>query len=253
MKIKTTASLGECVGMFWRDLQSEVTSKKDSFHVASPLSSTPLPIYEWIIANWQDFDGWEKVRFVLMDEQVESNSPPFNYIPGEDSASYEAFANEHLLLPLKNKLGFPIPVVKPKIDDIDSFYLESPIDLLVLALGVKGNFANVMPNTTKSTSWHIAHLIPEFQVAHTQAGSESYEGARFREFGMSLGPREVVESMQVVVAISGEKKRSLTRELFSYQRFDPSFPLSIIHEPEVRDRVTVFLSEELGDLCSKKP
>ncbi len=249
MKIEVVSSLAEPVGKLWKELQGSATSSGKIFYVSSPLSSTPRPIYEWIIENSDTFENWNNVRFVLMDEQVEEKSHQFQYLDTSDPASYERFAKKYLLHPLEEKAGHPIPVVKPRLEDINSFNLERPIDLLILALGVNGNYANVMPNTDKSKSWHIAHLIQKFRTSHTQSGSNSYEGATFREYGMSLGPQEVIASRHVVVILSGEKKRALTAELFSHNEFDPKFPLSIIYDPEVRDRVIIFVSEELGDLC----
>lgn len=248
MKIQIVRSLAEPVGALWQDLQNKATSSGENFYVSSPLSSTPLPIYAWIIEHYAQFKEWEKVRFVLMDEQVDESSHPFSYINVDDSASYEGFAARHLLDPLESELGHSIPVVKPELEEIDRFNLGRPIDLLILALGVKGNYANVMPDTDKATSWHVTHLIPEFRTSHTKKGSDSYEGAQFREYGMSLGPQEVINAKCVVVVISGEKKRTLTHKLFSYSQYEPKFPLSIIYEPEVRDRVSIFVTEELGDL-----
>jgi hypothetical protein len=50
MKQIIVKSLAEPVGELWKTLQSEKTDK-GLFIVSSPLSSTPLPIYEWVIDN----------------------------------------------------------------------------------------------------------------------------------------------------------------------------------------------------------
>jgi len=135
-------------------------------------------------------------------------------------------------------------ILKPEIEKLEQF--NAPIDLLVLALGLKGNYANVMPGTPIETGWHIAHLIPEFRQAHTQKGSQSYEGAKFREYGMSLGPQQVLQAKKIVVIISGEKKKELARQLLAYDAFDPEFPLSIIHHPEVAVKTQVFVTPDVG-------
>ncbi len=241
MKEKIVPSLAEPVGTIWKDLQAKFT-KDRNFFVASPLSSTPLPIYQWIINHAEEFENWDKVRFVLMDEMLEGEKPPFSYVPITDPASYEGFAKKHLLEPLSKKVPIFTEVIKPEMSDIKSF--NTKIDLLILAIGVKGNYANVMPGTNENVGWHIAHLIPEFRQAHTQQGSQSFEGANFREYGMSLGPQQVLSAKNVVVIISGDKKRDLAKELLSYDSFDPEFPLSIIYHPKVRDRVEVYLTED---------
>jgi 6-phosphogluconolactonase/glucosamine-6-phosphate isomerase/deaminase len=241
MKEHVVPSIAEPVGKIWQDLQATHT-RDGSFSVASPLSSTPLPIYQWIIENAHQFENWDKVRFVLMDEMMEGEKPSFSYVSVDDPASYEGFARKNLLQPLHEKIPITTAIVKPEASHIADF--NTDIDLLILALGVKGNYANVMPNTPEETGWHIAHLIPEFRQAHTQQGSQSYEGANFREYGMSLGPQQVLNAKDVVVVVTGEKKRDLVKELRSHDSFDPAFPLSIIYHPQVRDRVQIFITPD---------
>ena len=240
MRKEVVPSLAEPVGTRWKNLQSRYT-KDGPFFVASPLSSTPLPVYEWIINHAADFENWGKVRFVLMDEQLEGKQPPFTYIPSNDPASYEGFARENFLKPLQEKTGVEIPVLKPPDSHIEDFGTE--IDLLILAIGVKGNYANVMPGTLEETGWHVTHLLPEFNQYHENT---SYSGSHFREYGMSLGPKQVLSAKNVIVIISGEKKKDLAKELLSHDSFDPEFPLSIIYHPKVRDRVEIFLTEDVA-------
>lgn len=242
MKEQVVPSLAEPVGTIWKNLQAQYT-RKGSFSVASPLSSTPLSIYQWVIENAKRFENWDKVRFVLMDEMLEGDKPPFTYVLADDPASYESFARRNLLQPLHQRVSMSTEVVKPELSQIKSF--DADIDLLILAIGVRGNYANVMPDTPEDTGWHVTHLIPEFRQAHTQQGSLSYEGATFREYGMSLGHRQVLAAKNVVVIISGKKKRVLAKQLLSYDTFDPEFPASIIHHPQVKDRIQLFLTQDV--------
>ncbi len=241
MKEVIVSSLAEPVGILWKELQEKYTQTK-TFTVASPLSGTSIPIYQWIIEHASGFPHWKKTQFLLMDEMVEKNNALWSYIPLTDPASYEGFARNHLIYPLKEKIGIDIPVIKPYLTKLEEFSIE--IDLLILALGVKGNYANVMPGTTVETGWHIARLSSEFRQAHTKQGSSSYEGATFREYGMSLGPQQVLKAKHVVVIISGEKKRDLTRELKDYDACNPAFPLSIIYHPEIEERVTIYITQD---------
>ncbi|WP_329239031.1 hypothetical protein OG417_36900 [Actinoallomurus sp. NBC_01490] len=63
---------------------------------------------------------------------------------------------------------------------------------------------------------------------------------------MSLGPQQVLEADNVVVIVSGSRKRALADELLSYKAVTPEFPLSIIHEPSVRQRVRIFATPDTG-------
>jgi 6-phosphogluconolactonase/glucosamine-6-phosphate isomerase/deaminase len=241
MRVEIVSSLAEPVGTIWKNHQSE---EKGHFFVASPLSSTPLSIYRWIVEHAGEFSSWDNVRFVLMDEMLKGDKPPFAYVPLDDPASYEGFAQKNFLTPLEKKTGVSVHVSKPHPKHIESF--SKPLNLLILALGVQGNYANVMPGTPESTGWHVSHLTPEFRQSHTQGGGQSYGGANFREYGMSLGPQQVLSAENVVVIISGEKKRELAKKLLSYTSFDESFPLSIIYHPEVIEKTAIYATEDVG-------
>jgi 6-phosphogluconolactonase/glucosamine-6-phosphate isomerase/deaminase len=189
-------------------------------------------------------DRWQEVVFVLMDEQVDGSPPAFQYVACDDAASYEAFARRNLLDPLRTKLGVAIPVTKPHLATIKT--CTQKVDLLILALGVQGNYANVMPGTPLNVGWHVARLTTMFQQVHTEPGSGSYEGASFREYGMSLGPQQVLTAGEVLVIVSGYQKHDLAERLLAYDGFDPAFPISVIYDERVAPRVTLFITEDVG-------
>lgn len=239
-------SLAEPVGKLWLDLQKQHTAR-GYFNVASPLSSTPLPIYSWLISNSSKFSHWDKVRFLLMDEQVEDDGSHFRYIDSGDSASYEKFAYKQFIGQLKER----VELFKPDLQNLKTF--GQPIDLLILALGVKGNYANVMPGTPLNTGWHIASLTDEFKKQHTHSSSQSFAGATFREYGMSLGPQQVLQAKNVIVVISGSHKSKLTQQLFNYDEFEPSFPLSIVHHIDVKGRVQFYITPDVIENSNFRP
>ncbi len=236
-------SLDEPVGERWRSVQADVTNQR-RFRIAAPLSSTPVPIYEWVLQRAEAFERWSQVDFVLMDEQLEGQRPPFRYVHPTDDASYEGFANRRFLTPLRGATGLTVPILKPDLETLDSF--EPTIDLLILALGVDGNYAGVMPGTRRHESWHVAHLTPAFRTVHTSADSSSYAGAQFREFGMSLGPKQLREAGSVIVCISGSRKRQLAEQLLTLDHFDNDFPLSIIYDDDIAPKVEIFLTSDVG-------
>lgn len=238
LNVITVQSLGQPVGELWRELQTEVTKNTD-FYVAAPLSKTPLPIYDWIVEHANSFSNWNKTHFVLMDEQVEGERSPFQYVSTDDTASYERFVRRHFF----ERLTEPIEVLKPELAELASF--KPPLDLLILALGVDGNYANVMPDTPIETGWHVAHLTPKYNAFHTHQANSSYAGATFREYGMSLGPQQVLSAQRVVVIVSGSAKREMVQRLLSYDAFDPAFPLSIVYHPDVRQRVTLYITTDV--------
>jgi 6-phosphogluconolactonase/glucosamine-6-phosphate isomerase/deaminase len=232
-------SLGEPVGNLWKKHQ-ELHGRDGEFFVSAPLSSTPLPVFQWIVTHANEFKFWDRVRFVLMDEMMEDNEDLPRYVPVSDPASYESFANRHFLCPLQEKIGFKIPIMKPLPEMITQF--DTRIDLLLLALGMQGNYANVMPGTPKETGWHIAQLTPEYRTMHTSPESTSFPGANFGDKGMSLGPLQVLEASHVAVIVSGAKKHDLVRKLRIRTQFDPKFPISIVRERQKKHAADLFIT-----------
>lgn len=241
--------LATYAGELWRKLQQEYT-RNGLFYVSSPLSSTPLPLYNWIIAHAQSFANWNKFRFILMDEHVEQNHD-FHYVPLSDAACYERFAREKFLDPLQTYTNIDTEqiLLKPYLNDLNHFskMLEEHkgIDLLILAIGDKGHYAQVMPGTPLETGFHIAKLIPQLAQTHTRKGSQTYESARFRDYGMSLGPQQVLSAKNIILMITGKNKKELTQQLLSYNSFNPKFPISIIYHPDVSGKTQVLITKDV--------
>lgn len=238
------------VGSLWRTLQAAYT-KTGLFFVSSPLSSTPLPLYTWVINHSKEFENWSRFQFVLMDEQVEQNHD-YHYVPLSDAACYERFAREKFLDPLQAYTNIDTEqiLLKPYLNDLNHFskMLEEHkgIDLLILAIGTKGHYAQVMPGTPLETDFHIARLIPQLAQTHTRKGSQTYKGAQFSSYGMSLGPKQVVTAKNIILMITGSNKKELARQLFAHDSFDPEFPISIIYNPLVAPKTHVLLTKDVG-------
>lgn len=223
------------VGNLWKELQDKA---KEDFFVSAPLSSTPLPLYDWVVKNAELFDNWNFFKFILMDEQlIDKNT----YVSISDSASYEKFAREKFLDRLN--LDFD-PVMKPELDKLSDFD-EYETDLLILAIGVKGHYAQVMPGIKIDVGFHVTELIPELGEMHTKKGSKSYEGAKFNRYGMSLGPKQLRKAKNIVVMITGESKKDLVSKLMSMNKFDEEFPISVIYHPDVAQKTKLLVSREV--------
>ena len=120
--IHVVDSLGEPVGRLWKELQEQY-AKDGLFFVACPLSRTPLPIYDWLLENAQNVPGWDKLRFVFMDEQVEEANGRPQYVPIDDPASLEGFGRRHFLASLNGRAAIPEEsmILKPSLDNFQAF------------------------------------------------------------------------------------------------------------------------------------
>jgi 6-phosphogluconolactonase/glucosamine-6-phosphate isomerase/deaminase len=247
-RICVVEDLAGSVGQLWRDLQNK--NKQKTFFVAAPISNTPYPLYQWVIKNANDFYHWENFQFLLMDDQViEAKNGHFSYIPLSNAANFENKIKEMFLGPLEEKIAFPVSksVLKPDLQDLSSFDTEltqhQGIDLLILAIGEGGHYAQVMPSTKETVGFHISELMESYKKRHETSGS--FKDSQFQKSGMSLGPRQVLEAKNVIVIVNGERKREVTKELLSSDSFHPEFPLSIIYHPVVYKKVKIFLTPEV--------
>lgn len=250
-RVRVVDDVGPAVGRRWQDLQEQVARCDRDFWVSAPLSATPLPVYRWLIAHAGGISGWNRMRFVLMDEQLDGvDTSNLAYVASTDPASYTGFALRNFLEPLRHEVELDQQaLIIPGLDDLSGFGhmidRRGGLDLVILALGVGGNYANVMPGTGINTGWHVTKLTDEYRDVHTRPGSASYEGARFRHHGMSLGPQQILRAAAVIVVVSGGHKSALFRRLTERQEFDADFPLSVIHAPAVRERVTLIITPDV--------
>ena len=244
--------VAEKVFSLWKELAN---STEGEFYVAAPLSSTPLLLYQMIINRSDEINHWENFRFLFMDEMLEENGE--GYVSREDDASYVSFAIEYLLGPLAKKYNLDLSQIMmlPELETFDDFERRlnehGGLDLLVLATGAGGHFAQVVPGTPLDTGFHIADLnkIPGYAEKHENG---AYKGATFRDKGMSLGYRQVRGSQKTILMLTGNgaDKIEASTELFSPQRsrFTGEFPISILYHPEVAKKTKVFVSKEaLGE------
>jgi 6-phosphogluconolactonase/glucosamine-6-phosphate isomerase/deaminase len=248
---ETIEQFGQESGLFWKQLEDQY-ARNGTFYVASPISNTPIPIYTWIIQHAREFANWQNFRFVLMDEQVEgTGNGVFSYISETDPASFEGKIKNVLFQPVTDATGVDIrnAAVKPNLEALHSFDAEleerNGLDLLVLAIGEGGHYAQVRPGTPLDKGFHIAHLRGDYKERHTKIEGQLFSGSEFREYGMSLGPKQVEGAKHIAIIITGSSKQDLTRQLFSYTSFNPDFPMSIIHELEVAKKTNLFLTKDV--------
>lgn len=235
--------MAEYVGLHWCQLQSDSSTLKD-FIVSSPLSSTPLPIYRWVISNFTKFGSWDRFKFLLMDEQIE-DGPDLSYVKLTDAASYEAFARNNFLNSLSELVRRPVEemLVKPSLYNLAAMNDEI-IDLLILAFGEDGHYAQAMPGTDISVGFHVAELSALLTTMHTASSSLSFPKAHFRKTGMSIGPQQVLGAKQVFVIASGNAKAKAVSQLLKLTEFHKEFPISIVKHPLVRERVHLCFTED---------
>jgi glucosamine-6-phosphate deaminase len=247
-EFSNSKKLSEYVGNLWLELQNKITKKKN-FLFTAPASSTPLDLYEWILSNTEKFENWDKAKFVMSDEQLKDEMAT-RYVSEEDETSYLKFLKEKFFNKLEEKTDFRIDdeYIYPLLDRLNEFDKKisaaGNIDLAIIAVGVRGHYAHVMPGTEENIGYHKTRLMNEFRQVHTNIQSQSYPGVEFRELGMSFGPKQLRAAKKIVVMISGERKRTVLGQLLKLDKFQPNFPISIIYHPEVKKKVELLYTKD---------
>src|SRR6185369_4227754 len=130
----------------WKQAQAK---SHGQFLMASPLSSTPLPLYDYVAANAKSFTNWENFCFVMMDEMCDGELNALSYIAENDLANYTSFAWKNLIEPLEAQVRVNLKTYLPPINHLeegDEFLSHyHGLDLLILAIGENGHFAQVTP------------------------------------------------------------------------------------------------------------
>jgi 6-phosphogluconolactonase/glucosamine-6-phosphate isomerase/deaminase len=247
----TVRDLAEAAGQLWREVQNQVSPAKE-FIVASPLSSTSLPLYQWVIENADTFTNWNRFRFLMMDESLE-NADQLRYVDVKSPTSFSRFAHERLLRPLSDlkKIDIDQAFLLPELENFRAIHerltQHSGIDLLILAVGLDGHYAQVMPGTLLDVGYHVSRLSEKTSEGHTHSSRSPFYGHEFGKYGMSLGPQQVKDAKSIVVLITGATKHLVISDLLKRKTFDPNFPISLICHPEICGRVELFVTEDALD------
>jgi len=247
MRTEIVRELGEPVGQVIKTTLSNLPQEQEMW-IASPISNTPLPIYEWLVAHAKELENLDKVSFWMMDDMAKRINGRLEYTSETDSASFEAKIKTILIDRLSEAAGVDMShcIKKPDLNNLEKSDQEieehGGLDLLILAIGEGGHYGQVMPGTDINTGFHVTELRDDYKDRHQEEGI--FAGSEFQKYGMSLGHKQLLNAKQVIVIISGAKKKDLTEKLLSYNSFDPEFPLSAIYER--KGETTIFITEDVG-------
>jgi galactosamine-6-phosphate isomerase len=97
-----------------------------------------------------------------------------------------------------------------------------PADLCVLGLGLNGHLGFNEPGDTAQPEPHRAELSPE-----SQQHSMLSQARRQPAFGLTLGMRDILRSREVLLLVSGAKKRAQLTRLLTPE-ITPQFPASFL-------------------------
>jgi galactosamine-6-phosphate isomerase len=184
--------------------------------------STPLRTYDLLgEAQAHTPKVFDSLRLVKLDE--------WGGLPMGAAGTCEEQMRTHLLGPLKvgteRYLGFNSQPENPKAECErvrKQLVDEGPIDLCVLGLGANGHIAMNEPASFLQLFAHIAQ-IAESTLQHPMLATTNSKPT----YGLTLGMGEILASREILLLVSGTKKRGPMRRLLS-REITPDFPASFL-------------------------
>jgi glucosamine-6-phosphate deaminase len=181
------------------------TENNPVFCLAS--GSTPKKSYLQFAQNLSDRSLLEKLKIVSLDEWVG--------IPGQAKGSCYQMLNEDLfsLIELDEKqIEFFNGVaenLQNECQRIDQFILENPITFSLMGVGMNGHIGLNEPG---SAVLDHSSVIPLSETTKKVA-QKYFDVPTILSKGITLGLKQIIESSRVIVAITGEHKASMVKQL----------------------------------------
>ncbi len=192
--------------------------------------ATPRRTYELVTARCRGEPRlFEKLRVVQIDE--------WGGLEPENVATCAADLKRHLVEPLRlaadRFMSFRTDAPNPKADcERMSRWLRrnGPIDLCILGLGLNGHIAMNEPADAFVPGPHVARLAPS-----SKQHGMLRDLAEKPRYGLTLGLGDILSSREILLLVSGEKKRAALARLLE-PTITPRFPASFLW---LHRRVTV--------------
>ena len=166
-----------------------------------------------------------ETTIVMMDEYVPVPPPTAHY-------SCRGFAEREIAAPL----GIPdARVWVPDPDEPESYdeRIEAAggIDLFLLASGASdGHVAFVPPGSPRDGRTSVVRLAESTRRDNVATFPEFDSADEVPEHGVSVGLGTIAAARRLRLVLHGPDKRASMERVLALDRFDPTWPVSIVHE-----------------------
>jgi glucosamine-6-phosphate deaminase len=165
---------------------------------------------------------------VMMDEYVVDGAPA----PAAAHYSCRRFAREELVAPLgllDDQVWLPDPADPGAYDErIDA---AGGIDLFLLASGASdGHVAFVPPGSPRHGRTAVVTLAETTRRDNVATFPEFVSVDDVPRHGVSVGLGTIADARRVRLVLHGADKRHAAARVLGLDRFDPSWPASIVHD-----------------------
>jgi len=184
--------------------------------------STPLRTYELLARRCARCPAiFRRLRVVKLDE--------WGGLTTEDPGTCDQQLQTCLLRPLgvsgKRYVGFDSNPSNPQRECERvrrCLASEGPIDLCVLGLGMNGHVAMNEPAPSLQPQAHVARLA-DVTLLHPMLANSKLKPT----FGLTLGMSEILSAREILLLVSGTKKRGPMRQ-FMQRKISTQFPASFL-------------------------
>jgi glucosamine-6-phosphate deaminase len=196
------------------------------------LRSTYRALSGLVLTQHKEF---ERLVVVMMDE----------YLGAPDDAHYSCarFARDEIATPL----GIPLERIwLPRAEDGDAYDARiaaaGDIDVFLLASGASdGHVAFVAPGSSREDRTGVLELAESTRRDNLATFPDFASLDEVPTHGVSVGLGTIAAARTLRLVLHGADKRYAARRLLELDRFDPSWPASIVHE---HADAMVFVDEE---------
>ena len=194
--------------------------QKPNLLLCAATGNTPTATYKRMV-DQLTIEAADQLRILKLDE--------WGGVSMEHPESCEQYLQTHLLKPLQipkeRYFGFTSNPVYPlqEIKRIQKVIeKEQAIDICVLGLGANGHIAFNEPAIDLKPHCHIAQLSQK-SMQHSMA----IEMKEKPTYGLTLGMADILQSKTIVLLISGEHKRAITKA-FLTKKITTQLPASFL-------------------------
>ena len=194
-----------------------------TFQIGVSAGQSPLRTYQLVADEIRSNPILcDKIEIFQLDEWLGVSS--------KDIQSCQHFIHRHITVPWQIKTENCFLLEGEGVDQRDQIkrmkehLSRRPLDLCILGLGINGHLALNEPGSQKKDPSRIVALTANSQ-SHTMLKGH---GDRVTK-GITIGLKEILESREVLLLISGINKSVATKELLS-AKVNPDLPASFLVE-----------------------
>ena len=234
-------AIGEQIAARLLDRIERVRPAEKRFLLGCPTGRSPKPVFaamaRRLAAKPQDLSH---LVFVMMDEYLVSGRQGLEYAPGDAPWSCHHFAR----FEIAEKLNAALPDAQRVRDD--ALWFPDPhdpgaydarieaaggIDFFLLASGASdGHVAFNPPGSARETRTRIIELSEETRRDNLKTFPHFGTLDAVPHHGVSVGIDTIVRSRAAVMIAWGDGKRLTVERMRRADRYDPSWPATLVHE-----------------------